>query len=456
MTAAELPVSLLHTVIRTRESVLLDDAQRSEAFGADPYVKLRRPRSVLCLPLVKQAKLIGLLYLENNLAPGIFTPQRIAVLELLASQAAISLENAALYAELAAENRIRRQAEEDLQRSEAFLSEGQKISRTGSWRWHVPTGKLVWSEEHYRIFGFDPGLVQPTFNLFLERLHSEDRPVVRQTLDNATRGRNDFNIEFRVALPDGSVRYLQGVGRAVIGRSGDVDEFVGTTRDITERKLAEEALRDAQAELARVTRLTTMGELLASIAHEINQPLAAVVTNAGAGLRWLDRDGPDSDEVRNAFSCIISDGTRASEVIRSLRALANKTEPQFAALNIDDAIQEVLALVRGELQRHGVILRLDLRAGDRSISGDKVQLQQVLLNLIMNGIEAMNTVSDRPRELTISSDVAETGAARVGVEDAGTGVDPSWVAFPPGLALIICGRGIPRRGGREERPYHRR
>jgi PAS domain S-box-containing protein len=413
---------------------------------------------VLCLPLVKQGKLIGLLYLENKLAPGIFTPQRIAVLELLASQAAISFENAQLYAELAAENRVRRQAEEDLQRSEAFLSEGQKISRTGSWRWHVSTGKLVWSEQQYRIFGFEPELVEPTFDWFLERLHSEDRPVAQQTYANAIIGKSDFNIEFRVVLPDGSVSYLQAVGRAVVSPSGDVDEFVGTTWDITERKHAEEALRNAQADLTRVTRLTTMGELLASIAHEINQPLAAIVTHADAGLRWLDRDKPDFDEVREALLYITKDGTRAGEVIRSLRALANKTEPQFAELNIDEAIQEVLALARGELQRHSVILRIDLRAGDRSILGDKVQLQQVLLNLIMNGIEAMNAVLDRPRELIISSELAETGAALIGVEDAGMGIDPkiadrifgSFVTTKPhgmGMGLSICRSIIEAHGG---------
>ena len=458
-TEAELPESLLHTVIRTHERVLLEDAQRSDLFAADAYVKRRRPRSVLCLPLVKQAKLIGLLYLENNLAPGTFTPQRIVVLELLASQAAISLENAQLYAELAAENRIRRQAEDDLQRSEAFLAEGQRISHTGSWGWHVPTGKLVWSKEHYRIFRFEPGQVEPTFDLFSEQLHPEDRSVVQQTLDNAVRERSGFKIEFRIAFPDGSIKYLQGVGRAVVKPPGDVDEFVGTTMDITERKHAEEALRDAQADLARVTRLTTMGELVASIAHEINQPLAAVVTNANAGLRWLDRDTPDLDEIQEAFSCIVSDGNRAGEVIRSLRALANKTGLQFIELNIDDAIQEVLALARSELQRHGVVLHVELRAGDRPIFGDKVQLQQVLLNLIMNGIEAMNAVSDRPRVLAISSEFVETDAVVIGVEDAGTGIDPeigdrifgSLFTTKPngmGMGLSICRSIIETHGGR--------
>ena len=166
--------------------------------------------------------------------------------------------------------------------------------------------------------------------------------------------------------------------------------------DVTERRRAEEALRNAQAELARVARLTTMGELVASIAHEINQPLAAVVTNGNAGLRWLNRDKPDLDEARTALSRIVRDGTRAGDVIRGLRALARKSGPQLARLDINDAIQEVLALTRSELQRHGVVLHTELSAGDRPVLGDRVQLQQVLLNLIMNGIEAMSASHGPP------------------------------------------------------------
>jgi C4-dicarboxylate-specific signal transduction histidine kinase len=372
---------------------------------------------------VKQARLIGLLYLENNLAPGIFTPQSIGVLELLASQAAISLENARLYAELTAENRIRQKAEEDLRRSEGSLTRAQEISQTGSWRWKIGTGEVSSSAQLLRIFALDPATMQPSYATFMARIHSEDRPSFEQALDRAVRERSRFQHEYRIALPDGSVKHLQTVGQPDIPDSG-APEFVGTVMDITERKRAEEALRNAQAELAHVTRLTTMGELAASITHEINQPLAAVVTNATAGLRWLDRDRPDLDEVRGALSGIVHDGTRAGEVIRSLRALANKTEPRFAKLDIDDAIQEVLTLARSELQRHGVLLRIDLRAGNRPIFGDRVQLQQVVLNLIMNGIESMSAVSDRPRVLAISSQFAETDSVLVGVEDTGTGVDP--------------------------------
>jgi PAS domain S-box-containing protein len=400
---------------------------------------------MLCLPLVKQAALIGLLYLENNLAPGTFTPQRIAVLELLASQAAISLENARLY--------------EGLRRSEAFLAEGQRLSQTGSWEWKISNGELTWSPEHFRILGFEPDKAKPTLGAFWERVHPEDRPALEQAVDRAIREKRDFDKEFRIVLPDGSTRHVQGVGNAVVNELGDLVEFIGTTRDITERKRAEEALRSAQAELARAARLTTMGELAASIAHEINQPLGAIVTNANACLRWLNRGEPDLDEAREAISRIARDGMRAGDVIRGLRALAKKSGPDLAELDIDDAIQEVLVLTHNERQRHGVELRTDLFTGDQPVFGDRVQLQQVMLNLIMNGIEAMSTVTDRPRVLAISSEPAEGGGVLVAVEDTGTGLDqasadrifdPFFTTKPNGMGmgLSICRSIIEAHGGR--------
>jgi PAS domain S-box-containing protein len=445
VTPFELPESVLHTVIRTQRSVILDDASAPNPFAADAYVRQTLARSVLCLPLVKQAKLIGVLYLENNLASHVFTPARISVLELLASQAAISLENATLYAEL--------------RRSEAFLAEGQRISHTGSWGWNLATGKLVWSEEHCLIFGFDPKTVEPTIKLFENRVHPEDRSRVLQLLDETTRERRGFSFEFRALLPDGTVKFLHGVGRPIMQADGNLDDYIGTTMDITERKRDEDALRTAQADLTRVARLTTMGELAASIAHEINQPLGAIVTNSDACLLWLTKNNPPLDEVRHAIERIAEDGLRASDIIRSVRALARKSGPAMTPLAINDAIREVLILTHSELHKHDVTLDAELSDGLAPVMGDRVQLQQVILNLVMNAIEAMSTDSNVPRRLRVRSQDDGSGAVRVAVEDSGPGIAPETMdrLFETffttkqsgiGMGLSICRSIITAHGGR--------
>jgi PAS domain S-box-containing protein len=362
-----------------------------------------------------------------------------------------------LFASVVVDVTDRKRAEQELRRSEASLTEAQRISHTGNWRWNVGTGKLVWSAEHLRIFGFDPAGTSPSYAAFMDRVHPDDRPVLVQALDRAVRQRSRFAHEYRIVLPDGSVKHLQSVGQPDITESGDL-EFIGTVMDITERRRADEALRTAQAELARVARLTTMGELVTSIAHEINQPLAAVATNADACLRWLNREKPDLDEARDAVTRIVGNAQRAGDVIRGLRALARKSGPELARFDINDAIQEVLALVRTELQRQGVVLHTDLTVGKRPVFGDRVQLQQVLLNLIINGIEAMSTVTERTRELTVSSALAEPGTVLVAVEDTGTGLDEAIAKriFEPffttksdglGMGLSICRSIIAAHGG---------
>lgn len=826
---AELPESVLHYVIRTRESVILDDALAQNPFSADEYICQKRARSVLCLPLVKQAKLIGLLYLENNLASHVFTSARISVLELLASQAAISLENARLYNDLGErEARIRRlvdsniigimiwdyqgrvieaneafldivgyaredlvsgrlrwrdltpaewhdaddqaraelkaagtvqprekeyfrkdgsrvpvllgattfgdrqdegvafvldlterkRAESALQQTQAYLTQAQELSRTGSFGWSVARREIVWSEETFRIFQCDRA-TKPTLELFFQRTHPEDRAAVQKIFDQASsdgkdfdheyrllmpdgsvkhvhavaraarnasgsidfvgavtdvtitkeaerklrrseaylaesqrlshtsswawdvrrrdwayrsaevsrlfgfdpekgpvplqdfrdrilpedmhrnlevasqaiREKADFEADFRIALPDGSVKRVHSVGHPVVGSDGDVIELIGTHVDVTEqyaakealqkafdeikksedrlrlvidtiptlvwragpegnpdflnqpaldytglsldqaaagwprafhpddmasmlekwrairmsgmrgelearlrrfdgeyrwflhraeplrdkfgnivkwygsstdiedRNRTEEALREARAELAHVTRVTTLGEMTASIAHEINQPLAAVVANAEACLRWLDHGTPDLDRARRSAEWIIDDGNRASEVIRRIRTLANKTDIEKVSLDINDVVKEVIALMQRELESHQVSLRTEIAQALPMVLADRVQLQQVIINLVINGMEAMQSVTDRPRELVIRSRQDEIQQVRVSVTDCGVGIstenaDRLFKAFfttkstGMGMGLSICQSIMEAHGGR--------
>jgi PAS domain S-box-containing protein len=316
----------------------------------------------------------------------------------------------------------RKRMEEALRRNEAYLSEAQRLSRTGSFGWSVATGKIIWSDETFRIFGYDKAPFV-TVDMLVQRTHPDDRATVQQTIDRAARDGKDFSHEYRLLMPDGSVTYVHAVARAVKDASGDI-EFVGAVTDVTATRRAEQALRQSQMELAHVTRVKTLGELTASIAHEVNQPLAAIVTNGEVSLRLLDREAPDLAEVREAVGDVISNGRRASEIIQRLRALSKKTETQKVALDINDVVREVIPLVQHEVLSHRVSLRRELASALPAVLGDRVQLQQVIINLIVNGMEAMTTVTDRPRELVVRSQLDDGGRVLVAVEDSGVGIDP--------------------------------
>ena len=325
---------------------------------------------------------------------------------------------------LSEEITARKRADEELRRSEAYLAEAQRLSHTGSWAWNVSTGEVFWSRELFRIFGLDAERTALNIDLIKKFRHPEDRPFAEQTFDTAVREKIDFEMESRIVLPDGSIRHVHTVGHPAVNDADDLVEFVGTVMDVTERKQAEEALRKSQAELAHLTRVMTLGELASSIAHEINQPLTAIVANGNGCVRWLAGDSPNLDEAREAARRIIRDGNRASDVITRIRALLRKTAIEKTQLDINQIVQEVVLLLQNEAMRNGVTLRTELASDFPPVFADRVQLQQVILNLVVNGIEATARVTDRARELLITSHRYESDKVLVAVQDSGIGIDP--------------------------------
>jgi PAS domain S-box-containing protein len=355
----------------------------------------------------------------------------------------------------------------ELRRSEAYLAEAQRLTRTGSWALTVATREIVHlSDQFYQIFGFDPERGMPSQQTIRQCIHPEDRPASVEIVDKAIREGKGYELDQRIVLPEGTIKFIHIVARPVFNTSGDLVEFVGTVMDVTERKRAEEDLREserryreAQMELTHVNRVTTMGQLTASIAHEVNQPIAAAVTNAAAGLRWLAAQPPDLEEVRDAFDRIIKAGNQASEVIGRIRALIKKVPARKASLDINEAILETIALTRSEMERHRTLLQTELANNLPRIWGDRVHLQQLILNLIINAIEAMSEVSEGSRALLISTGVDTPDGVIVAVRDSGPGLklesldhlfDPFYTTKPTGMGmgLSICRSITEAHGGR--------
>ena len=311
---------------------------------------------------------------------------------------------------------------EELRRSEVFLAEGQRLSLTGSFSWRVATDELTWSEQLYRIYGLEVG-VPVTLELIRTRVHPEDVTLLEKMVEHARAGGNDFEWQYRLLMPDHSIKHLHAVAHGTRDQAGRL-EYIALIQDVTARRLSEEALAKARSELARVARMTSFGALTASIAHEVNQPLSGIITNASTCLRMLDADPPNVAGARETARRTIRDGQRAADVVTRLRELFTKKEIATEPVDLNDAIREVLALSQSELQRARVVVRVQLADDLPAVLGDRVQLQQVFLNLIMNASDSMSGVDDRPRELTVRSELEEGGAVRVSVQDTGVGFDP--------------------------------
>jgi len=705
LAGASLPESMVQYTLRACESVILDDASVANAFSADPYFQQRYSRSILCLPLLTQANLIGAIYLENNLAPGVFAPARIAVLKLLISHAAVSLQNSRLYRDLAdREGKIRRlvdanvigvffwniegqvveandaflrmlgydredlasgrvhrtdltppewrdrdartvtelklrgtvqpfekeyfrkdggrvpvligfaafdqgrdrgvafvvdlsehkraeealrqseerfrtlvqfsfdvywetdaqhrfihqefaeglsdapaggseigktcwevpylepeeeawrqhratldahlpfrdfelarpapdggkryvsmsglpvfdekgrfigyrgvgrhiterkRAEEVLRRDQAYLAEAQRLSQTGSWTVSAATRTIThWSAQQYRLEGIDPAGGVPSLEEHCRRVHPDDLPRCFESFERAISRGAGYELDYRVIHPDGTIRHLHSVAHPVFNAAGELVEMFGTNVDITERKRAEEERRESERryhelemELVRANRVATMGQLTASIAHEVSQPLAAARNNASAALRFLNRSPPDLEEVRQALSCVVNDTDRAGDIVGRIREHIKKAPPRKVNLDINDAITEVIAFARSEAVKNGVAVQTHLMEGLSPVEGDRVQLQQVVLNLILNAVEAMTSVGGGSRELSICTERSQTGEVIVAVRDSGPGMDPedfervfesfyTTKSSGMGMGLSICRSIVDAHGGR--------
>jgi signal transduction histidine kinase len=317
----------------------------------------------------------------------------------------------------------RKQAEQKLRQSEAYLHEAQKLGRMGSWAENVASGSFFASPELLRIFGRDPNGEKPTREMLRECIHPADRPLYVEMVTKATSEMADWDFDYRIILPDGSIKHIHAGGHPVFNGSGDLVEYIGTIMDVTERRRAEERLRQALADLAHVNRVTTMGELTASLAHEVNQPIAAAVTNANTSLRWLAADTPNLEEARAAVTRIVKDGTRAAEIIKRIRLLFKKGTPDRELVDVNEVIREMIVLLRGEAMRYSISFRTELTPDLPQIMGDRVQLQQVLMNLMLNGIDAMKDF-DGARELAIKSQRGENEHLLLSVSDTGVGLPP--------------------------------
>jgi PAS domain S-box-containing protein len=457
--------------LESRSSELVEDIDREvgeERAQAVLNIEQAQRRILLILPITVFLTLLFAAFLGSAITRSITQPLR----RLIDGSAALAAGDFSHRVPAAGNDEIARlgsvfndmtvrlqELYRELQRREAYLEEAQRLSHTGSWAWNVGSKQIFWSAETFRIFDFDPNSMTPTTENFLGRVHPDDRGSIELSETELLKG-NDAEYNYRIILPKGSIRYITSVAHPIRNDSGEVIEFVGTVMDVTERKRAEEErerLRLVQADLAHLSRVTTMGELTASLAHEIKQPITAALTNAKTSLRWLGRDNPEVEEAREATLRMIQDVTRAADIISRISLLFKKGALQRELVDVNELIQEMIVLLRSEANRYSISIRTELAADLPNVMADRVQLQQVFMNLILNGIDAMKDTSGTS-ELTIKSEAAD-GQLLISVSDTGVGfpteqADEIFKAFfttkdnGTGMGLPISRSIIESHGGR--------
>jgi hypothetical protein len=395
----------------------IDERHRAEALLAGEKQLLEKVARGFALPAILDdlARIVEDLaqgYRYEALGPTAFERE---LIDRFTKIAAIAVERAQADAALKA-------SEADLKRAHAHLTEAQRLSQTGSFTWDVQADEHTWSAEIYRIFGIAPG-TRVTMPMIHAVIYPEDLPAVGAVIGRALVG-EDFDLVFRIVPADGAIKHAHVVGR----RNEQITDrfvFLGAIHDVTQSKAVEEALNKARSELAHVTRVMTLGALTASIAHEVNQPLSGIITNASTCLRMLAADPPNIEGARAVTQRTLRDGNRASEVVQRLRSLFIRKQPKIEQVDLNDAAREVLTLSLSELQSSRVLLRNEFAADLPAVRGDRVQLQQVILNLVLNAADAMREVEDRPRHLLIATAREDAAAIRLSVRDCGVGIDPN-------------------------------
>jgi PAS domain S-box-containing protein len=439
------------TVMKTRRLLLVPNALVDDDWNANPDIKLGMI-SYMGLPVAwPNGDIFGticVLDVRRNEYGELYRKLLSQCREMLQADLKLLQVNNELELKV-----LERTAE--LRRSAVYLTEAQRLSRTGSFGWKVSTGEMYWSEESFRIFGYNK-VLSPTIDMVLQRIHSEDIAFMKSTIALASRDGKNIDIERRLCMPDGSVKNIHVVAHAARDEEGQL-EFNGAVVDITAAKRAEEELHKARTELAHVACTTTLGELSASIAHEVNQPLTGITAGASAALRWLSRDIPDVGKAQEALRQIVDVARRASDVVASVRSMFKKDALDKSPVDINKLIRSVLELIHFDLREHNIESQIHLGEYVPPVFGSGVQLQQVILNLVMNAIESMSSVESRV--LTIKSESNGPNRLRVSIADTGSGIDPSHLPriFDPlfttkaggmGMGLSICRSIIESHDGR--------